>query len=78
MVFNTLIKIKMKRFAIKHKPSGKFLYEDEGGAFLVDESDAFVTFGNKKDADEMFNYLEDIVFTEDGEFPVEEFEVASL
>ena len=30
-----------------HEPTGKFCYEDEGGFFLVDESDAFITFGIK-------------------------------
>ena len=70
----------MPRFAIKHKPTGKFLHEDEGGSFLLDETKAFVTFGNKKEADQIFDlYLDDgIIFTEDGDFPVNEFEVSEL
>ena len=68
----------MERFAIKHVPTGKFLYEDEGGSFLVDENEAFVTFGKKEEADEVFSYYEDSISTEDGDFPIEEFEVALI
>lgn len=73
----------MARYAIKHKKTGKFYYEDEGGVFLLDEDDAFITFGRKKDADEMLNdmieYSDDgIIYTENGDFPIEEFEVAEL
>ena len=36
------------RYAIKHKPTGKFVYEDlEIGIFLVEEEGAFVTYGKK-------------------------------
>ena len=49
----------MARFAIKHKPTGKFLYEDEGGSFLVNETESFFTFGNKEQADELFKFFID-------------------
>jgi hypothetical protein len=73
----------MTRYAIKHKPTGKFFYEDDGGTFLVEEDEAFITFGKKTDADEMYDdmvkYSDDgKIFTDDGEFPVEEFEVSEL
>ena len=70
------------RYAIKHKPTGKFFYEDEGGTFLIEEKDGFITWGNKKGANKMYNdmvkYSDGFIFTEDGEIPVEEFEVAEL
>jgi hypothetical protein len=70
----------MERFAIKHKPTGKFLHQDEVGTWLVEESDSFVTFGDKKAADEIFNcYCQDkVIETEDGNFNVDEFEVTEL
>jgi hypothetical protein len=67
------------RYAIKHIPTGKFLYEDEGGSFLVDESEGFITYGDKEKAEQLFKYYaEDIIWTEDGEFPIEEFEVSGI
>lgn len=75
----------MKRYAIQHVPSNMFLYEDEGGLFLVDESDAFVSFGREKDAIETLKYVKDsycyesdIVSTEDGEFNLNEFIVLEI
>ena len=68
----------MTRYAIKHKPTGKFLYEDEGGSFLVDESEGFISYGDKKLADELFDCYDDTIWTEDGEFPIEEFEVTKI
>lgn len=68
------------RYAIKHIPTGKFFYEDEGGAFLLDEDESIITFGKKEKADELFNDMKEfsddgIIYTEDGDFPIEEFEV---
>ena len=71
----------MKRYAIKHKPTGKFLHEDEGGAFLVDEVEGFISFGDKSKVDEILDDIktyETHVYTENGDFPIEEFEVAQL
>lgn len=72
------------RWAIKHIPSGKFYYEDEGGVFLVDENGAFISWGNKPDADEMLGYIlmgendEGLIYTENGDFPPSEFEVSEI
>ena len=38
-----------QRFALKHIPTVKFYYSDEGGDFLVDENEGFMTFGRKKE-----------------------------
>ncbi len=66
------------RYAIKHIPSNKFLYENEGVSFLVDESEGFITFGDKTKADKIFSYYDYPICTEDGEFSVDEFEVVEL
>ena len=81
------------RYAIKHKPTGKFFCEDEGGTFLVDEDDMIMTWGRKSSADEMLSemikYSDDgFIFVEyagadydmpdDNQFPVSDFEVATL
>lgn len=73
----------MARYAIKHKPTGKFLYEDEVSTFLVPEDECFMIFNKKRDADEIYDSIVDysddgIIFTEDGKFPVDEFEVSKL
>ncbi len=73
----------MARYAVKHKPSGKFFYEDEGGAFLLDEKDGVFSYGRKSDAEEVLKYLKEYmvdgsIFTEDGDFPFDEFEVGEL
>jgi hypothetical protein len=66
------------RYAIKHKPTNTFLYEDEGGAFLIPEEEAFITFGRKLDAEEMLDCYDDVIYTENGDFPVNEFEVVEI
>ena len=72
------------RYAIKHKPTGKFLDEDlELGIFLVEEEGAFVTYGKKDGAEDMLNILESygpgcFVHTEDGKFPFTDFEVVEI
>jgi len=71
----------MKRYAIKHKPTGKFLHEDVGGPFLVDEVEGFISFGDKSQVDEILDDIKNYgthVYTENGDFPIEEFEVAQL
>ena len=70
----------MTRFAIKHKPTGKFLYEDEGGSFLVEEKEGFISFGDKIVADEMLSYISDETYVEDFEEPIpkSDFEVSEL
>ena len=83
----------MARYAIKHKPTGKFFYEDEDGTFLVNEDNAFITFDKKSDADEMLSDMkkyadnvmiyadywdDDIDISDDNLFPADEFEVATL
>lgn len=74
----------MARFAIKHT-SGKFYCEDEGGAYLVNEDEGIISFGNKKYADLVLEDIEDmasendgLVFTEMGEFPISEFEIVEI
>jgi hypothetical protein len=75
-----------KRFAIQHAPSSKFIYEDEGGIWLVDEEDGLFSFGDKKRAEGALEYLieaycfEDngIMLTEDGDFPKEEFVIIEI
>jgi hypothetical protein len=72
------------RFAIKHIPSGKFYCEDESGAYLVNESDGIISWGKKETAEYMFEDLTDMVdengliFTENGEFPLDEFQVSEI
>jgi hypothetical protein len=72
----------MARYAIKHLPTGKFYYEDEEGVFLLDEKEGFVTWGKEEDAndmlDDMKTYSDGMIWTEDGEFPVSEFEVTPV
>lgn len=81
----------MAKYAIKHKPTGKYFYEDEGGSFLVEKEQLFgidpsdeccAIWEIKEDADEilddMKSYTDGIVWLEDGEFPVSEFEVTSI
>ena len=75
-----------KRFAIQHTPTSKFLYEDEGGLWLLDEEDGIISFGSKKRADEVLSYWikyncpdnNGIMLTEDGDFPKEEFSVVEV
>jgi hypothetical protein len=70
----------MTRYAIKHIPTSKFYYEDEGGVFLLDKEEGFITWGKKEQADEILDdmktYSDGKIWTEDGEFPVSEFEVS--
>ena len=75
----------MKRWAIKHVPSGKFYCEDEGGSYLVDEENGIVSWGKKSNADEWMDNLSDmadenegLVYTEMGEYPLDEFELTEL
>lgn len=77
--------MKKPRYAIKHNPTGKFLYEDEGGVFLVPEEESFLTYGNRRSAEEQFSLMFDqTVYAcvcpqeEDGEFPKTEFEITEV
>lgn len=74
-----------KRYIIRHIPTDKVYIEDEGGNWLVERDDSFTSFGRKEEVDDFFEYLQDnasdndgILFTEDGDFPIEEFEVSEL
>lgn len=74
-----------KRYIIRHIPTDKVYIEDEGGSWLVERDDSFTSFGRKEVVDDFFEYLQDnasdndgILFTEDGDFPIEEFEVSEL
>jgi len=74
-----------KRYIIKHIPTDKVYTEDEGGVWLVERDDSFTSFGRKEEVDDFFEYLQDnasdndgILFTEDGDFPIEEFEISEL
>lgn len=68
------------RYAIKHIPSNKFYHEDEGGAYLVDEKEGFVSVGNRKFADQYLSDIEyiGIISTEEGDIPASEFEVVEV
>lgn len=76
----------MERFIIEHIPSGKVYCEDEGGSWLVDKKDPIISWGIRKEAEDMLAFLSDTadqfergkIFTEDGSFPKEEFEVTLL
>lgn len=75
----------MARWAIKHVPTGKFYCEDEGGSYLVDEDDGIISWGKESVANEWMNDLSDmadvndgLVYTESGDFPIDEFEVLEL
>ena len=67
------------KYAIKHKSSGKFLYEDtEVGTSLVNEG--FITWSNKKLADEYFEFFYNQLWIESigKEIPINEFEVCEV
>ncbi len=71
-----------KRFAIWHKPTKTFFEENEGGVFLVDESDPFTSFGKRSDAEEALSYIKDSETICDeisgNEYPSNEFEIIEL
>lgn len=81
-----MAKSKKPRWAVEHKPTNRFVYEDEGGLFLFSEEDGIFSFGDKKKAEEALKYLKQgydvnnngIIVTEDGDFPIEEFEVSEI
>ena len=70
------------RFAIKHKPTEKFLQSDEGGTILLDEQEGFFTWGRKSDVDEVLSYYEEDEFISDeitgNEYSISEFEVTEV
>jgi hypothetical protein len=70
------------RFAIKHKPTGKFLHSDEGGTILLDEQEGFFTWGRKSDVVEVLSYYDEDEFILDeitgNEYTISEFEVTEL
>jgi hypothetical protein len=74
-----------KRYIIRHIPTDKVYVEDEGGNWLVERDEAFISYGRKEGAEDIFEYIKDmaddndgILFTEMGDFPIEEFEVSEL
>ena len=74
-----------KRYIIRHIPTDKVYIEDEGGVWVVERDEAFISYGRKEGAEDIFEYIKDmaddndgIIFTEMGEFPIEEFEVSEL
>lgn len=74
----------MSRFIIRHVPSKMALYEDEGGLWLI-SVDACFTWKNKKDVEEVWEYLKDLyinpdgtIFTEDGDFPLTDFDIFEI
>jgi hypothetical protein len=77
-----IINIKKPRYAVKHKPTGKFYTEDEAGGWLLDEKEAFITFGTLEEADQSLKDLPDEVYDENGvvsdPIPKNEFEVAEV
>lgn len=73
----------MLRFAIKHLPTGKFFYEDEGGSILVYEDEGFYNWGKKSDADQTFKYIKERtnngnLILDDGEYSITDFDVVKL
>lgn len=75
----------MARWAIKHVPTGKFYCEDEGGSYIVDEEDGIISWGKRDTAEYWMDNLSDmadenngLVFTENGEFPLEDFEITEI
>lgn len=71
----------MVKYVIKHVPSNKYWYEDEGGGFLVDESAGFFVFNDKELAQELIDASCDasgMICTEDGDFPSTEFAVIEI
>lgn len=70
------------RFAIKHKPTGKFLLSDEVGTILVDRNEGFFTWGRKSDAEEILSYydIHEFILDENTgyEYPISEFEIAEV
>jgi hypothetical protein len=76
----------MKRYVIQHSLSKQLVCEDEGGLWLIDEDEGIFSFGSKEKADEYFNYLkenfdcnnEGVLETEDGTYPISDFEVIEI
>lgn len=75
----------MKRYGIKHTPTCKLYTEYEGCAYIVDIDEPFITYGKIEDAEYMMLCISDVtldndgkVFTEDGEYPFEEFEITEI
>lgn len=74
----------MARWAIKHIPTGKYYCEDEGGAYIVDGDEGIISWAKRDTPDQILEDMQDMVddngliFTEMGEFPLEDFEVAEL
>lgn len=81
----------MTKYGIKHKPTGKYFYEDQDGSFLVEREQLFgidtseeccAIWEIKEDAeeilDDMKSYPDGLVWIEDMEFPVSEFEVSII
>jgi hypothetical protein len=73
------------RYAIKHIPSNRFVDSDgDGELYLLDEDDSFTTFGKQTDANESLEFLKDycdengMLYFNDGEYTVDEFEVVEL
>ena len=74
----------MERFVIKHLPTNKVYCEDEGGSYLLDESKMVMSWGERKDAEDCLLNLaynlpwNGLVITEDGDYPIVEFQLVKL
>ena len=74
------------RYAIKHLPTNKIIdSNDDGELYLIDEDESFTTFGKLEYANESLVFLKDYccnehgeVYTDKGEFPIEDFKVVEL
>ena len=70
----------MKKYAIKHKPTNKWHYEDEAVIVLTETPENLMNHRVLcesrlgEEAEENNN----MIWTEDGEFPVDEFEVVEF
>lgn len=47
----------MVKYVIKHVPSNKYYYEDEGGSFLIDESESFFVLTTKNSLKNLLIHL---------------------
>ena len=74
-----------KRYIIRHIPTDRVYIEDESGNWLIEKDEAFISFGKKEQAEEFFSYVKDMasdtddtLFTEQGDFAINEFEISEL
>ena len=71
-------------YAIKHTKTDSFPNENGNGLYMLDISEGFFVFTDKSIAETALEHLIDansnngIIQTEDGDFPVDEFEIVEI